>query len=84
MTVGKATIAGATVTPVSSSRLAQIAEAAGAREAVLMDSGYSTSLIYGTRVLAVGHRTRKVASRPVPHAIVFMNPVLAAVQVRAP
>jgi Phosphodiester glycosidase len=69
-------IAGATVTPVSSERLAQIAEKAGAQEAVLMDSGYSTSLIYGSRVLAVGHRTRKVPSRPVPHAIVFMNPVL--------
>ncbi|WP_424952078.1 phosphodiester glycosidase family protein [Deinococcus sp.] len=77
-------IAGATVTPVSSSRLAQIAQAAGAREAVLMDSGYSTSLIYGSRVLAVGHKTRKVPSRPVPHAIVFMNPVLATVQVGAP
>lgn len=69
-------IAGATVTPVSSERLAQIAVQAGAQEAVLMDSGYSTSLIYGSRILAVGHRTRKVPSRPVPHAIVFMNPAL--------
>ncbi len=77
-------IAGATTTPVSSARLAQVAEAAGAQEAVLMDSGYSTSLIYGSRVLAVGHKSRKVASRPVPHAIVFMNPVLAAVKPSAP
>jgi Phosphodiester glycosidase len=69
-------IAGATVTPVSSVRLAQIAAKAGAQEAVLMDSGYSASLIYGSRILAVGHRTRRVPSRPVPHAIVFMNPVL--------
>lgn len=67
-------IAGATITPVSSTRLAQIAQEAGAQEAVLMDSGYSTSLIYGSRVLAVGHKTRDVPSRPVPHAIVFMNP----------
>lgn len=77
-------IAGATTTPVSSARLAQVAAAAGAQEAVLMDSGYSTSLIYGSRVLAVGHKSRKVASRPVPHAIVFMNPVLAAVKPAAP
>ncbi|MGY2893155.1 phosphodiester glycosidase family protein [Deinococcus sp. UYEF24] len=77
-------IAGATTTPVSSARLAQVAQQAGAQEAVLMDSGYSTSLIYGSRVLAVGHRTRKVPSRPVPHAIVFMNPVLAVVKAVKP
>jgi biofilm PGA synthesis lipoprotein PgaB len=77
-------IAGATTTPVSSARLAQVAQLAGAQEAVLMDSGYSTSLIYGSRVLAVGHRTRKVPSRPVPHAIVFMNPVLAVAKVAKP
>ncbi len=70
-------IAGATISPVSSVRLALIAEHYGASEAVLMDSGYSTSLIYGTRALAVGHTSRKVQSRPVPHAIVFMNPVVA-------
>ncbi|WP_425147910.1 phosphodiester glycosidase family protein [Deinococcus sp.] len=67
-------IAGATTTPVSSARLAQIAQQVGAQEAVLLDSGYSTSLIYGSQVLAVGHRSRKVQSRPVPHAIVFFNP----------
>ncbi|GGQ97329.1 phosphodiester glycosidase family protein [Deinococcus ruber] len=67
-------IAGATITPVSSAGLARIAEQVGAQEAVLMDSGYSTSLIYGAQVLAVGHASRKVPSRPVPHAIVFFNP----------
>ena len=67
-------IAGATITPVSSAQLAQIAQQVGAQEAVLMDSGYSTSLIYGAQVLAVGHSSRKVPSRPVPHAIVFFNP----------
>ena len=70
-------IAGATISPVSSAQLAVIAQHYGAEEAVLMDSGYSTSLIYGTRALAVGHTSRKVQSRPVPHAIVFMNPVVA-------
>lgn len=81
VTKGGLSIAGATITPVSSARLAQIAEEAGAQEAVLMDSGYSTSLIYGERVLAVGHKTRGVPSRPVPHAIVFMNPAVALVSV---
>ena len=81
VTKGGLSIAGATVTPVSSARLAQIAQEAGAQEAVLMDSGYSTSLIYGERVLAVGHKTRSVPSRPVPHAIVFMNPVPLLVNV---
>ena len=77
VTSGGLVIAGATITPVSSFRLAQIAEQAGAQEAVLLDSGYSTSLIYGSKVVAVGHSTRKTPSRPVPHAIVFMNPVAA-------
>ncbi len=84
VTKGGLSIAGATITPVSSVRLAQIAQEAGAQEAVLMDSGYSTSLIYGSRVLAVGHKTRTVPSRPVPHAIVFMNPVLALVKTIKP
>ncbi|GGJ61027.1 phosphodiester glycosidase family protein [Deinococcus aquiradiocola] len=77
-------IAGATITPVSSERLARIAQQAGAQEAVLMDSGYSTSLIYGSRALAVGHSSRRVQSRPVPHAIVFMNPVMALAPARKP
>ncbi|ULH16488.1 phosphodiester glycosidase family protein [Deinococcus sp. KNUC1210] len=73
-------IAGATITPVSSAGLARIAEQVGAQEAVLMDSGYSTSLIYGAQVLAVGHASRKVPSRPVPHAIVFFNPTSVQAQ----
>ena len=73
-------IAGATITPVSSAGLARIAEQVGAQEAVLMDSGYSTSLIYGSQVLAVGHASRKVPSRPVPHAIVFFNPTSVQAQ----
>jgi poly-beta-1,6-N-acetyl-D-glucosamine N-deacetylase len=70
----------ATQTPASTDRLAQIAVKLGLKEAVLLDSGYSTSLIYGRRVLAVGHRTKAVASRPVPHAIVLFNPKSQMVQ----
>ncbi|MGI8748196.1 MAG: phosphodiester glycosidase family protein [Deinococcus sp.] len=77
VTRGGQPIAGATITPVSSVRLAQIAQAAGAQEAVMLDGGYSTSLIYCARALAVGHSSRKTQSRPVPHAIVFMAPLLA-------
>ncbi len=70
----------ATQTPTSTDHLAQIAVKLGLKEAVLLDSGYSTSLIYGNQVLAVGHKTRAVQSRPVPHAIVLFNPSPKMVQ----
>lgn len=61
----------ATRTAVDSARLAQIAVAAGAAYAVLLDSGFSTSVVADDDVLASGHRTADAASRPVPHALVF-------------
>jgi poly-beta-1,6-N-acetyl-D-glucosamine N-deacetylase len=64
---------GASLTPTSSSNLARAALAAGVQEAVLLDSGYSTSLVYDSRIIAVGRKTAKVPSRPVPHAIVVMG-----------
>jgi poly-beta-1,6-N-acetyl-D-glucosamine N-deacetylase len=64
---------GASMTPTSSSNLARAALAAGVREAVLLDSGYSTSLVFDSRIIAVGRKTAKVPSRPVPHAIVVMG-----------
>lgn len=70
----------ATQTPTSTDHLAQIAVKLGLKEAVLLDSGYSTSLIYGKQVLVVGHKTRTVQSRPVPHAIVLFNPSPQMVQ----
>jgi peptidoglycan/xylan/chitin deacetylase (PgdA/CDA1 family) len=66
-------VLGASLTPVSSARLGEAAAAAGVQEAVLLDSGYSTSLVYGDKILAVGHRTRATPSRPVPHAIVLQG-----------
>jgi hypothetical protein len=66
---------GASLNPTSSSDLAGAARAAGAWEAVLLDSGYSTSLIYQTKIIAVGRHNAEVPSRPVPHAIVVMDEI---------
>ena len=58
---------------VSSSRFATLLAGAGLQEAVLLDSGFSTSLVLGDSVLASGHSTADTPSRPVPHAIVLMG-----------
>jgi poly-beta-1,6-N-acetyl-D-glucosamine N-deacetylase len=73
----------ASLTPTSSSNLARAELAAGVQEAVLLDSGYSTSLVYDSRVVAVGRKTALVPSRPVPHAIVVMGMKGSAVASRA-
>jgi peptidoglycan/xylan/chitin deacetylase (PgdA/CDA1 family) len=62
---------GASLRPVSSAQLARAVAKLGVMEAVLLDSGYSTSLVYGDRVLAVGRAFAETPSRPVPHAIVL-------------
>ncbi|MCS7068592.1 MAG: polysaccharide deacetylase family protein [Meiothermus sp.] len=64
-------VLGASLQPVSTALLARMAAAAGVEEAVLLDSGYSTSLVYQGRLIAVGRRWEGVPSRPVPHAIVL-------------
>lgn len=64
-------IAGASKSSVTTEQLARGARAAGAQEAVLLDSGFSTSLIFDGKVLASGHSSDKNPSRPVPHAIVI-------------
>jgi poly-beta-1,6-N-acetyl-D-glucosamine N-deacetylase len=56
---------------VPSSMFARMLSQAGVQEAVLLDSGFSTSLVYGEKVMASGHSTATTPSRPVPHAIVF-------------
>lgn len=69
---------------VSSLRFAEGLAKAGVKEAVLLDSGFSTSLVYDGKVLASGHSTRDRPSRPVPHAILFygdLDPV--SVQIAA-
>lgn len=66
-------VLGASLNPTSSSDLARAALAAGVREAVLLDSGYSTSLVFQDKIIAVGRHNATVPSRPVPHAIVVMD-----------
>lgn len=64
-------IVGACTGSYSSERLARAAEAAGCYEAVLLDSGFSTSLVFNREILASGHATKDKPSRPVPHAIII-------------
>ena len=64
---------GATDCSVSSLQLARALARAQVREAVLLDSGFSTSLVLGNQVLVSGHSTRSIPSRPVPHAILLFG-----------
>lgn len=64
-------VIGASMGSVPSERLAQALASAGLMEAVLLDSGFSTSLVYGESIKAFGHSTAENPSRPVPHAIVI-------------
>lgn len=66
-------VLGASLQPVSTAQLARVAAAAGVEEAVLLDSGYSTSLVYRNQLVAVGRQWDGVPSRPVPHAIVLLG-----------
>ncbi len=66
-------IAGASKGSVTTSQLAEAAVAAGAVQAVLLDSGFSTSLVFDGKVLASGHSDPTNPSRPVPHAIVLLG-----------
>lgn len=66
-------VAGAATQSVSSEKLAAAIAAAGVKEAVLLDSGFSTSLVFNGKIKASGHSTPTTPSRPVPHAIVIMG-----------
>jgi peptidoglycan/xylan/chitin deacetylase (PgdA/CDA1 family) len=66
-------VGGASMGSVSSADVARAAAAAGVQEAVLLDSGFSTSLVYGESIKAYGHSTPTNPSRPVPHAIVIQG-----------
>lgn len=65
------TVIGASLQTCSTERLAEAAAAAGVQEAVLLDSGFSTSLVYNGRIIVTGHTAQNLPSRPVPHAIVI-------------
>lgn len=68
-------VAGAAVTSVSSEKLAEAIAEAGVEEAVLIDSGFSTSLVFDGKIKASGHSSTKDPSRPVPHAITIKGVV---------
>lgn len=74
-------IAGASENGADSARLAKAAAAAGARFAVLLDSGFSTSLVYQSEILAWGHRNASHGSRPIPHAILFYGNTVATLPI---
>ncbi len=64
-------VAGTATDSVSSAKLAVAIAAAGIEEAVLIDSGFSTSLVFNDKIKATGHSNKDHPSRPVPHAIVI-------------
>ncbi|HVT12946.1 MAG TPA: polysaccharide deacetylase family protein [Fimbriimonadaceae bacterium] len=66
-------ISGASQGSITSETLAKAAAAAGAYEAILLDSGFSTSVVFDGQILASGHSSIDQPSRPVPHAIVFQG-----------
>ncbi|MBS1727143.1 MAG: polysaccharide deacetylase family protein [Armatimonadetes bacterium] len=68
-------VAGTVPDSVSSSKLAEAAAEAGVQEAVLIDSGFSTSLVFNDKIKASGHSNRDHPSRPVPHAIVIKGEI---------
>lgn len=70
-------VCGASLGSVPSSVAAKAAIALGCRTAILLDSGFSTSLVLGNEVLASGHSTKTKPSRPVPHAIMIVGTVSA-------
>jgi len=69
---------GATAWVATSPQLASALAAAGVQEAVLLDSGFSTSLVCGADTLVTGHTAPGIPSRPVPHAVVLFADALPA------
>ncbi len=68
-------VLGATLDVVTTQKMAEAAQAAGVREAVLMDSGFSTSIVFDNKIIVTGHTAKNLPSRPVPHAIVLTGAI---------
>lgn len=64
---------GATECSTTSRLLGRALAASGVREAVLLDSGFSTSLICGDKILVTGHTAPGVPSRIVPHSLLLFG-----------
>ena len=62
---------GATTYVAKSSQIGRGLAALGMQEAVLLDSGFSTSLVCGNQILVTGHTSPGIPSRPVPHAVLL-------------
>ncbi|MBM3457732.1 MAG: polysaccharide deacetylase, partial [Armatimonadetes bacterium] len=65
---------GASSTGNQSDRLAETLMKLDLQECVLLDSGFSTSLVSGKEVLVTGIRRKNMEARPVPHVLV-LHPV---------
>lgn len=66
-------ICGASTGSVSAEWLARGAVELGCQYAVMLDSGFSTSLVLHDEILASGHSNKDHPSRPVPHAIIVKD-----------
>ena len=62
-------IFGGTLDVVTTEMMAKAAAAAGVKEAVLMDSGFSTSIVYDGKIIVTGHTAKDLPSRPVPQGL---------------
>ena len=76
-------VLGASKQSCGSAQFAEAIAAAGVREALLLDSGFSTSLVYGEKVMASGHSTAETPSRPVPHALLLKGELDPASKIAA-
>lgn len=70
-------ILAASEAPVDAATLAKGMAALGAREAVLLDGGLSTALVWRGLNIVNGDNYNSAPSRPVPHALVVFDPVQA-------
>ncbi len=66
-------IVGVSNSYITSQALAESLPELGVREAILLDSGFSSALQFGSDILASGHATAEMPSRPVPHAIMVYD-----------
>jgi hypothetical protein len=71
-------VIGAAIDSVTTSQLGNALVEAGVKEALLLDSGYSTSLVFGDQILASGHSTPDQPSRPIPHSILLTSDLAPA------
>ena len=70
---GSRIVLGATDYSIDSAHLAKSLKKLDIQEAVLLDSGFSTSLVWKDTILVSGHSRKSMPSRPVPHALVVLD-----------